>query len=127
MKAKACTRCRQWKVKCDAGENGHDQCSRCRNLGSPCVFDGKFKRIPRDKHLATLQEEVHHLRDLLAEKTKSKDSIRTKSDSTNHAGPKVTTSPLVFNVPIEAHSPLNEPCLADKVIGDIYRKHTLGA
>jgi Fungal specific transcription factor domain/Fungal Zn(2)-Cys(6) binuclear cluster domain len=61
MRAKACTRCRQWKVRCDIEDNNHSRCTRCHNLNIPCVFDGKFKRVSKHNALAALQAEVQRL------------------------------------------------------------------
>lgn len=61
MRAKACTRCRQWKVRCDIEDSNHSRCTRCRNVNTPCVFDGRFKRVPKRNDLAALQGEVRRL------------------------------------------------------------------
>lgn len=53
MKAKACTRCRQWKVRCDISEGQPEGCSRCRALNIRCVFDRSFKRTPKSKRMST--------------------------------------------------------------------------
>lgn len=64
MRAKACVRCRQWKVGCDSDVAGAEGCSRCRSLSLTCVFDSSFHRTPKRRRLAELQSEVEELRQL---------------------------------------------------------------
>jgi hypothetical protein len=64
MRAKACVRCRQWKVGCDADVEGANGCTRCRNLGLTCTFNSNFRRTPKRRRLIELQNEVAHLKEL---------------------------------------------------------------
>ncbi|OAL33783.1 hypothetical protein AYO20_06959 [Fonsecaea nubica] len=64
MKAKACIRCRQWKVGCDADVAGPEGCTRCRSVNAKCVFGANFRRTPKRRMLADLQDEVTRLRAL---------------------------------------------------------------
>ena len=64
MKAKACTRCRQWKVGCDANISGSEGCTRCQEHGVPCVFDSTFRRTFKKRKLAEMQVELDELRAL---------------------------------------------------------------
>ncbi|OAP57387.1 hypothetical protein AYL99_08125 [Fonsecaea erecta] len=64
MRAKACIRCRQWKVGCDADVAGPDGCTRCRSVNTKCVFGANFRRTPKRRMLAELQDEVTRLRAL---------------------------------------------------------------
>ncbi|OQU94488.1 Fungal specific transcription factor domain-containing protein [Cladophialophora immunda] len=64
MKAKACIRCRQWKVGCDADVAGPEGCTRCRSVNAKCVFGANFRRTPKRRMLAELQDEVARLRAL---------------------------------------------------------------
>lgn len=64
MRAKACVRCRQWKVGCDADVEGSNGCTRCRNLNLSCTFNSNFRRTPKRRRLIELQDEVAHLREL---------------------------------------------------------------
>ncbi|KIY01298.1 uncharacterized protein Z520_02850 [Fonsecaea multimorphosa CBS 102226] len=64
MRAKACIRCRQWKVGCDADVAGPEGCTRCRSVNATCVFGANFRRTPKRRMLAELQDEVTRLRAL---------------------------------------------------------------
>lgn len=64
MKAKACTKCRQWKVRCDASDVPGG-CTRCRSLNLPCVFDASFKRLSKGKRLQQMSTEIQQLRQAL--------------------------------------------------------------
>lgn len=65
MKAKACTKCRQWKARCDASDGPGGGCSRCRSLNLTCVFDASFKRMSKGKRLQQMSNEIQHLRQAL--------------------------------------------------------------
>ncbi len=65
MKAKACTKCRQWKARCDAADGVPGSCSRCRSLNLPCVFDASFKRLSKDKRIQQMSAEIQQLRQAL--------------------------------------------------------------
>ncbi|KAK6200895.1 uncharacterized protein RJT21DRAFT_29124 [Scheffersomyces amazonensis] len=43
---RACTTCRQIKLKCDAIDKFPKKCTRCERLGSICEIDTNFKREP---------------------------------------------------------------------------------
>lgn len=64
MKAKACTKCRQWKARCDYDE-GTGGCARCRSLNLPCVFDATFRRTSRNKSIQRMSSEIQRLRQAL--------------------------------------------------------------
>lgn len=64
MKAKACTKCRQWKARCDY-DKGAEGCARCRSLGMTCVFDASFRRTSKSKSLQRMSSEIQRLRQAL--------------------------------------------------------------
>lgn len=64
MRAKACTRCRQWKVGCDANVSSTGSCTRCQQHGAPCIYDSTFRRTPKRRKLAEEQVELAELRKL---------------------------------------------------------------
>ncbi|KEF62171.1 uncharacterized protein A1O9_00143 [Exophiala aquamarina CBS 119918] len=67
MKARACTKCRQWKAKCDSSGNTPGGCSRCRSLKLQCVFDASFKRVSKVKRMQQMESEIKQLRQTLVE------------------------------------------------------------
>lgn len=67
MKARACTKCRQWKAKCDNSGDTPDGCSRCRSLKLHCVFDASFKRVSKAKRMQQMESEIKKLRQALVE------------------------------------------------------------
>jgi hypothetical protein len=62
MKSKACTRCRQWKVRCDAEKCLQMGCTRCRSLKVNCVVDPSFKRVSTAKRWQQMQSELTQLK-----------------------------------------------------------------
>ncbi|KAH8698905.1 hypothetical protein BGW36DRAFT_460728 [Talaromyces proteolyticus] len=62
---KACTNCRQQKLRCDASENLTQSCSRCRKMHLECIVLSSFKRVKK-KTKAELQREVDLLRQQMA-------------------------------------------------------------
>ena len=79
MKAKACTRCRQWKTRCDAPERVPGGCSRCRSLGLTCVFDPSFKRLSKGRCVQQMSAEIQQLRQTLANSGASNASASPQS------------------------------------------------
>ncbi|ETI26656.1 hypothetical protein G647_10316 [Cladophialophora carrionii CBS 160.54] len=74
MRAKACTKCRQWKARCEYDEDDSAGCSRCRALKLPCVFDASFKRTSRAKSLRMMSSKIEELQQALREKSPSNGS-----------------------------------------------------
>ena len=60
-RAKACTACRQVKLKCDAKELAPAPCSRCQATGMPCKIDQTFKRVPARKQLEEVSNRLNSL------------------------------------------------------------------
>ncbi|KIX00116.1 uncharacterized protein Z518_10253 [Rhinocladiella mackenziei CBS 650.93] len=124
MRAKACTRCRQWKVGCDADVAGPEGCTRCRNLHLLCTFDGNFRRTPKRKQLAELQSQVAELREL-TNVLSAANGANAVSSSSAIICPSVTP-PSWLNangsggITLSSESALQGLCIADKSIGDIH-------
>jgi hypothetical protein len=59
---KACTECRQVKLRCDSRQNFPDPCSRCNARGLACTFDPLFKRVPTKDRVERLTNELELLR-----------------------------------------------------------------
>ena len=60
-RAKACTACRQVKLKCDAKEVAPQPCSRCRASGLQCKIDQTFKRVPARQQLQEVSNRLNSL------------------------------------------------------------------
>ena len=60
-RAKACTACRQVKLKCDAKELAPGPCSRCKASGLACKIDQTFKRVPARKQLEEVSNRLNSL------------------------------------------------------------------
>ncbi|ETN39952.1 uncharacterized protein HMPREF1541_06179 [Cyphellophora europaea CBS 101466] len=67
-RVKACTECRQQKLRCDAGQSSSTGCSRCRRRGLKCVITSNFVRSKR-KTKSELQAELASLKDQLQSPT----------------------------------------------------------
>ena len=63
MKAKACARCRQSKLRCDSDVKAPDACSRCQSINRPCVSDRSFQYTSKSRRLQELEAEVKRLRE----------------------------------------------------------------
>ncbi|KAF2396638.1 Zn(II)2Cys6 transcription factor [Trichodelitschia bisporula] len=62
---KACTECRQQKVRCDAKVDSSDPCTRCRKMQLKCVISDPFKREHKRQRLSELEQETNELRQKL--------------------------------------------------------------
>ncbi|KAE9367382.1 hypothetical protein N431DRAFT_561376 [Stipitochalara longipes BDJ] len=101
MKSKACTRCRQWKVRCDAEDCMQMGCTRCRSLKTPCVFDPSFKRLSMTKRWQQVQSELTQLKQA------------QQAQQTNQAQPPQIQQPLpgspAHNLLYPSNQPLSAP------------------
>ncbi|KAJ2963134.1 hypothetical protein NQZ79_g1796 [Umbelopsis isabellina] len=61
MKAKACTTCRQRKLKCDAAQRFPQRCSRCNKLEKACLFDPNFKRVSKSLRLQQVEQQLRSI------------------------------------------------------------------
>lgn len=87
MRAKACNRCRQWKTGCDADVAGPEGCTRCRDANARCVFGANFRRAPKRRMLAELQEEVTRLRAITSMTDTGTGAVDTTSSLETNASP----------------------------------------
>ena len=60
-RAKACTACRQVKLRCDAKELAPAPCSRCRAQSLECRMDASFKRVPARRQLEEMSKRLNNL------------------------------------------------------------------
>ena len=60
-RAKACTACRQVKLRCNAKEVAPDPCSRCLAQGISCRMDPAFKRVPARRQLEEVSNRLNDL------------------------------------------------------------------
>lgn len=63
---KACTNCRQQKIKCNAGETYPNPCERCKRYGRECVVDPHF-RPRKGGQVELLREDVRRLQSQIRE------------------------------------------------------------
>ncbi|KAH6953492.1 hypothetical protein DER45DRAFT_575950 [Fusarium avenaceum] len=59
---KACTECKQAKLRCDSKERFPNPCTRCHTRHLFCTVDAAFKRTPARKRLEAMSKELHELR-----------------------------------------------------------------
>lgn len=113
MRAKACTRCRQLKLGCDADKTAPSACSRCRSLDHPCKFDRKFQRTSKAQQLHELQKEVHQLQKALSQ---AKCSSATAGHSIHHDHP---DGPHTAPNLLHANELSNCSRTPDKILGEL--------
>ncbi|KAL9055036.1 MAG: hypothetical protein Q9162_003801 [Coniocarpon cinnabarinum] len=66
---RACNECRQQKLRCDVVvEPEYHICSRCRRLNLTCRIDANFKRVDKRSRHVEMENEIHELRQRLADK-----------------------------------------------------------
>jgi hypothetical protein len=61
LKAKACARCRQYKLRCDSNMAAPASCSRCRGVNAVCVVDTNYQCVSKTRRLMELEAEVNPL------------------------------------------------------------------
>ena len=64
-RARACTACRQVKLRCDAREKAPSPCTRCETQGLECKMDPTFKRVPARRALEEMSNRINHLQQSL--------------------------------------------------------------
>ncbi|CAI6088120.1 unnamed protein product [Clonostachys chloroleuca] len=62
----ACQHCRQSKLRCEGSSGGLKPCQRCSELGRPCVFDNKFRRVSKKATLSDIADQVNLLKNFSA-------------------------------------------------------------
>ena len=103
MKAKACTRCRQSKLRCDSDVKSPAPCSRCEGLSKACIFDRSFQSTSKTRKLLDLEAEVLRLRRAAESRQDASPTARPASvQSSGH----------------ESQMPAGI-CLRDKTIGNV--------
>lgn len=110
MRPKACTRCRQRKVGCDADTTPYNACSNCRSHNFDCVFDGSFRRVSTKKRLTELQNEVNQLRATLE---------RPSLFATQSEVEREQICSDLFPPNDATESAQNGSCLADRCVGEV--------
>ncbi|ETN41223.1 uncharacterized protein HMPREF1541_03158 [Cyphellophora europaea CBS 101466] len=63
--SKACTECRQVKLKCDSKLSFPEPCSRCKTRNLVCTFDPTFKRTPTKGQLERVTKQLNQLQSAL--------------------------------------------------------------
>lgn len=101
MKAKACTRCRQAKLRCDPDPETSDTCIRCRSINKLCIFDRTFRATSKSRRLKELEAEVERLRE-------------AANDNNIQASPDVVQQTQLHPVSFSTTS-----CRLDKSIGNV--------
>ncbi|OIW32827.1 hypothetical protein CONLIGDRAFT_153799 [Coniochaeta ligniaria NRRL 30616] len=105
MKAKACTKCRQWKARCDASDGVPGGCSRCRSLNLACVFDVSFKRLSKGKRLQQMSTEIQQLRQALHNSATSNASTSPQAPQQSEGDTiNVTVGPGVWETQLQGTS-----------------------
>lgn len=119
MRAKACTRCRQLKLGCDADKTGPNACSRCRSLGRQCKFDRTFQRTSKTQQLEELQNEVYQLQKALSQAKCPPDPAGSHPE-----GPHIAPNPLPGHEVSHCRKPdkvLGEVCLSEIEVTELFR------
>ncbi|EXJ94343.1 hypothetical protein A1O1_02737 [Capronia coronata CBS 617.96] len=68
---RACTECRQVKLRCDSTVKFPAPCSRCQATGRACTFDPSFKRTPTRGKLERITKELDELQRVLKKSSQS--------------------------------------------------------
>lgn len=80
---KACTNCRQQKIKCNAGESYPNPCERCKRYGRECVVDPHF-RPRKGGQVELLREDVRRLQSQIREMQSLKSEASTSNMQPEH-------------------------------------------
>ena len=92
QKRTACNECRQQKLRCDLTTTENPSCSRCQKLRLECKLEPAFQRSRKRKRTVDLEDEIHSLRERLADAenaethTPAPSKYRTPSDTADAAG-----------------------------------------
>ncbi|KAI8723007.1 Fungal-trans domain-containing protein [Fusarium sp. LHS14.1] len=79
---KACTECKQAKLRCDSKDKFPNPCSRCQSRHLFCTVDASFKRTPARKRLEAMSRELQELRN-----QREEDHPSSRTESTADSGP----------------------------------------
>lgn len=105
--SRACTECRQQKLKCDA--NVHDYtlpCSRCTKMDLDCVLSNNFKRRKKQTK-AQLQDEIDRLRSKVPSQQEIRLSDRRPSMPTEGTLQSYTSPEQATRASVHAHFTLS--------------------
>ncbi|KAF7198228.1 Transcriptional regulatory protein SEF1 [Pseudocercospora fuligena] len=105
-RVKACTECRQQKVRCDAYLDYSRACTRCRAGNLPCVISKDFQRRPRQSYVFHISNSVsmqlmqYSKAQLQHEIDRLKAKVEGDGDHENHS----ESTPDQFSPPIRSNS-----------------------
>ncbi|KAH8807865.1 hypothetical protein F5884DRAFT_348357 [Xylogone sp. PMI_703] len=95
-RVKACTECRQQKLRCDASsKNYREPCSRCCRLNVACVVKKSFQPVKRLKK-ADLQAELEILRQQVQV---DRQSVNNEPDDSHEANTRGSNAPPAVSTP----------------------------
>ena len=92
---KACTACKQSKVRCDAEGKVGKTCSRCRVRGLECEVDAYFKRTPVRERMKAMAAELKELR----QNAREDDTSRSRANVNINAGMEMPPNDDAFAYP----------------------------
>ena len=110
-RAKACMRCRQQKLKCDAVDRFPASCSRCAKQILICDFRDDFVRVSKRQRLESLENEISLLKQQINAPAASSSSVSPKgakgpfSQTAAHsweANDAIESNAIVPSVPVAA-------------------------
>ena len=116
MKAKACTRCRQSKLRCDFDAESPNACTRCRSIGKACVVDRNFRHTSKSRRVLELETELKRIRQERPETVESASLSNSLLAQVQSAQPQPSQRqpiPTGTNVP-------TSQCLQNKSIGRVH-------
>ncbi|CZR53528.1 uncharacterized protein PAC_03407 [Phialocephala subalpina] len=127
MKAKACARCRQSKLRCDSDVKAPEPCTRCQAIKTPCVLDREFQRVSKSRRLVELEAEVTLLRRnaaaAAAASASEKVAENNNTPSSNPSRPPPTTQtsqPPQQQSWVLPTAPSCGSCLQDKSLANVH-------
>ena len=93
---RACTSCRQMKMKCDRREKLPDRCTRCQETDSVCEISSTFKRQRMkgnidNEETRALRQELEQLKSQVASLAPQASSVDTPSTTLNKPSPVTVT------------------------------------
>ncbi|ANB15009.1 Sef1p [Sugiyamaella lignohabitans] len=87
---RACTHCRQQKIKCNASETFPVPCSRCQRMGRKCIVDPLF-RPHKGGQVQSLREDLSSLRKQVESLQKRESMLVSVIAQTNPDSPLITS------------------------------------
>lgn len=105
-KVRACTPCRQQKLRCDALTSGSKSCSRCATNAISCYFSTNFER-KKARSKADLQREIDLLRHQGRPPAMSEHASETSSASVLQMGIQPVQDTVAYDGTAQRQEPLN--------------------